>query len=158
MLVSEFPTAITNLRRAGILSVSPAVSIVRGTWKALTKYLLNKYLWLLGSALGPTSVSPQGHTHEGNRMSIDKRGIGWGRDWKLWANGAWGKSAQEKDNFRGLQGQLSNPRSPVTHQRKTTLIWEPGRGGLGCYQEVSEAPSKEGLIIMRNFRSGTGVL
>ena len=80
MLVSEFPTTIMNLRRVGILSVSPAISTVLGTWKALTKYLLNKYLWLLGSALGPTSISPQGHTHEGNRMSIDKRGIGGGRD------------------------------------------------------------------------------
>lgn len=69
-----------------------------------------------------------------------------------------GCSAQEKEDLRELQWQPSNSRSPVTHQRKATLTWDPESGGLGCNQEVSEAPSKEGLIIMRNFRSRTGTL
>lgn len=84
MLVSEFPTTITNLRRVGILSVSPAVSTMLGTWKALTKYLLNKYLWFLGSALGPTSISPvthrrgekDEHRQEGNWMGEGLKTMG----------------------------------------------------------------------------------
>ena len=41
---------------------------------------------------------------------------------------------------------------------ETTLTREPEGEGLGCYGKVGRAPSKEGLIIVRIFRSGTGTL